>query len=378
MALFKDSFDGLIEEISVSKLMAFVASKINLSCDRVNKVLEIYEGDFKAAVEDNFGWLDKKEKENKWVEKWAGDKTQDLKDFIAILESEKIEVVTFLDEEYPQNLTILDKPPVALYYQGDIDLLNSDRKFITVVGSRNYTKYAELALNKILKPLCLGGVGVVSGLAIGIDGLSHIVALESEVPTIGVIGSGLDKDSFYPSLNWKTRCKMLDSGGLILSEYAPKTKPNVYTFPERNRILAALTDITFVVQASLKSGSLITADFARDLGKTVVTVPGSIFETTMGGNLKLIKDGANVATEAEDILSLLGLSAHGSLTGQKVELGNPEEKQVYGALSLEPKGVEDIANECDLDVLKVSTVLTFLELSGAACNMGENRWIRNV
>jgi DNA processing protein len=220
-------------------------------------------------------------------------------------------------------------------------------------------------------------VGVVSGLAVGIDAVSHNIALQNNAKTVGVIGSGLDQKSFYPSQNWHIRNKIIESGGCVLSEYAPGRLPNIYTFPQRNRILAALTDLTWVVQASLKSGSLITALQARELGKTLATTPADIRNKSFDGNLKLLKEGCQIVSEAQDIISLLGLKSHPEIQANKtIQFGSDDEKKLYEVLTIQPQNVENIAKSCKMLVTEVSGHLTMLELSGLALSVGSNEWIR--
>lgn len=368
MTLFESELD-----ISENALLTYLSGEVNLNPIRFKEVFSLYES-LNAAVFDDFNKFDKRK--NKWLEKWKGfDKTKFDK-MMESLQVNEISVLTIFDENYPEKLKILDDYPLVLYYQGDLSLFDK-KEVITVVGSRNYTRYAEILLNKTLKPTCQAGVGVVSGLALGIDGLSHQVALEGGSFTIAVIGSGLDDKSFYPSSNLGLKKQIIEQGGLVLSEYPPGFEATRFTFPRRNRILSALSELTWIVQAAKKSGTLITASLSRDLGKTVATTPGSVFEATLAGNLELIKDGASLITEPEDIFMLLGLKAYPEIvTERKIEFGSENEKKVYNILSLTPRLAEDVAGELDMKMTEINGVLTMLELSGLATSLGENQWIR--
>jgi len=352
-------------------LIAFVTSKINLNPERWDLIIKTY-GSLDVAVSDNFAQI-----KAKWLEKWPKemDLETEMKKFQLNLKNREIAIITHLDKAYPEKLKALTNYPMVLYFQGNLELLENTQ-MLTVVGSRNYTKYAQIILEKILKPACRLGIGVVSGLALGIDGISHQIALESKAPTIAVIGSGLDDESFYPRENLGLKKQLILNGNLILSEYPPGTTATVYTFPQRNRILAALSELTWVVQASKKSGSLITASQAQDLGKTIATTPGAIFEESLSGNIQLLKDGASLIIEPEDILQLLGLSRQIKTVVLDIQFDSEIEEKVYKQLSLSPQNIENISQNLKINLTELSGVLSMLELSGIATNIGQNQWIR--
>ena len=353
-------------------ILAYLCDKINLSPSKFQIVMKFYD-DLSSAVADNFFLI--QNLKLKWLFKFDIAKFElELSELQKQLELHKINLLTYLDEDYPPSLKNLENYPLVLFYQGNISKLKNTPS-LTVVGSRNTDVYAQLLLDKILSPACRLGVGVVSGLALGIDGMSHNVALDNNAYTIGVIGSGLDQKSFYPSQNWGIRNRILESGGCVISEYPPNKFPNIYTFPQRNRILAALTEVTWVVQASVKSGSLITALKARDLGKNLATTPADIRNLSYDGNIKLIKEGCEIITEAEDIISLLGLKVHNDIQPPaKLNFNSKQEKDVYDKLSIQPQNIDKLAEILKIDDLSLH--LTMLELSGLAMNVGENMWIR--
>ena len=353
-------------------ILAYLCDKINLSPSKLQIIMKFYDS-LNSAVADNFSLL--QNLKLKWLVKFEIAKLeQDLSELQIALTLHKISLLTFEDIDYPPSLKNLENYPLVLFYQGNVSKLK-EIPCITVVGSRNTDVYAQLLLDKILAPACRLGVGVVSGLALGIDGMSHNVALDNNSYTVGVIGSGLDQKSFYPSQNWGIRNRILESGGCVISEYLPNKLPNIYTFPQRNRILAALTEVTWVVQASVKSGSLITALKARDLGKNLATTPADIRNTGYDGNIKLIKEGCEIITEAEDIISLLGLKVHNEIQPPaKITFNSNQEKEVYEKLSIQPQNIDKLAEILNIDDLSLH--LTMLELSGLAMNVGENMWIR--
>jgi DNA processing protein len=363
-----------MHENSQNLLLACLAATINLNLPRLELILANYTT-LKDATSDNFELL--KNQNPTWLVKYWEQKPELNPEKLAQkLTSLEIGLVSILDDNYPAKLKFLPNPPILLYFQGDLDLVNSS-SLITVVGSRNLATYSKQIMNKILTPVIAKDVVVVSGLALGVDTLAHSLAVENQAKTIAVIGSGLDEEVFYPSQNLKLKKQILDFGGLILSEYPLNFRPTIYSFPARNRILAALSNLTWVVQASQKSGSLITAKVAFEIGKTVATTPASILDTNFEGNLKLIQEGASIISKSEDIEDILGLvQTQTSRVEKSVEFINLEEKIVYTNLSFSPQNLEKIVEISQLEFAQVQTTLTMLELRELVLNLGENNWVK--
>lgn len=204
-----------------------------------------------------------------------------------------IKYINMFDNEYPLLLKQIYDAPVVLFYKGNIELMA--RRCVAVVGSREPTNYGKAMAYNIGKSISKTGKVVVSGLASGIDGMAHFGALPN---TIAVIGSGLDIR--YPKEN-EWLYKKIENNGLILSEYVVGTRPNKYTFPARNRIISGLSESVIVVQAGIKSGALITAEFALENGRDVYAVPGNVNVLQSEGTNKLIKDGAYLYTTIDDL-----------------------------------------------------------------------------
>lgn len=219
-----------------------------------------------------------------------------------ILERENIKIITIKDNEYPKRLLNMQNPPFQLYVKGDIKKLYDDN--IAIIGSRNASEYGKKVSRKIAKDFSSLGINVVSGLAIGIDKFAHLGALDLRGGrTIAVLGNGLCKDLFYPKENLKVYERILEEGGGIVSEYSFFEGPKAYHFPERNRIISGLADKLLVVEASVKSGTLITVDFAIEQGKDVYAVPGNIDKYNSRGTNKLIQEGAIPFLSIEDIIN---------------------------------------------------------------------------
>lgn len=372
--LFASDFD--YHTVDSKIILAVLVDQINLNPARYLQIFGFYKS-LSAAIDDEFGLM--KHLKLKWLEKIeavSANLPAKIIELQKALQINKIQILDFDDSNYPKSLKILENYPLVLYTQGDVKQL-SNKILITVIGSRVIDTYAEIMSKQIVTPLCKLGVGIVSGLAVGMDGLAHQIALENKAITVGVIGSGLDQRSFYPSQNWAMKNQIIQAGGCVISEYAPGKLPNTYTFPQRNRLLAALTELTFVVQASSKSGSLITALKTRDLGKTLCTIPADIRNKSFDGNLKLMKEGCEIITESEDILGLMGLKMHPEIQIKETkQFGSKDEETVYNILSIQALNVEKIGEISKLDSTTVAVCLTMLELSGLAMNAGENDWIK--
>ena len=271
----------------------------------------------------------------------------------------KIKTVFWGDKEYPKLLAEIYDPPMILYCRGNIKLLDSI--CIAIVGSRKHTYYSRVVLESIIPSLAAANLTVVSGLALGVDGLAHYLALENGGKTIGVLGCGVE--NIYPIVNRSLGERMLNHGGLIISEFPPKTPPYKSNFPIRNRIIAGLSVGTLVVEARHDSGSLITAGLANEYGREVFALPGNIDSFASEGTNALIKQGAKMVTEAADILSELNIE---SVTPENllIEPQNKEEKLIFTALEKGPLAVDKISKTTNLDIVTINSLMSILEISG--------------
>ena len=290
------------------------------------------------------------------------------------------QIQILLHKDFPQTIQDLVDAPCLLYYQGDLSCFEL-RKNIAVVGSRQISTYTTRVLNTILPELTQADLGIVSGLALGVDSLAHKLSLGTRSKCIAFIGSGIDDASFYPSQNKLLKYEILENQGLICSEYPPGFQSMPYTFPRRNRFVASVADITWVVQASIKSGALITAKLALDFGKTVATTPSSVFDISFDGNLQLLKDGAQIVSQTGDLFELLNLSislpANRNLN-QNIDWSNysANSKTIFEKLSFEPQELQDIFLATKIPIPNLNTELSLLELAGLVENLGQGFWIR--
>ncbi|HET7834062.1 MAG TPA: DNA-processing protein DprA [Gallionella sp.] len=269
---------------------------------------------------------------------------------LAWLEDNNNHIVTLADSTYPQSLLNIPDPPLLLYVKGRLDLLN--RTALAVVGSRNATPQGIGNAEAFASSLSEAGLCVISGLAHGIDAAAHRGALRGSGSSIAVVGTGLDK--VYPAAN-RELAHALARQGTLISEFPLGTPPLAANFPRRNRIISGLSIGCLVVEASLQSGSLITARLASEQGRDVFAIPGSIHAPQSKGCHALIKQGAKLVESAQDILEELG----GLLTAAPTPIAPDPPAPVPEALLLEHLGFDPV----DLDTLSLRSGLTIAELS---------------
>lgn len=291
------------------------------------------------------------------------------------LEKHNITLLVETDPNYPSLLTEIPHPPYILYRRGEADLNNLP--LITLVGSRRCTPYGKRVAYQLAKDFVQAGIGVVSGLALGIDAASHEGALHAQGLTIAVLGNSLDDHSIAPRSNFALAQSILSHSGALLSEYPPVTSASPYTFPARNRIMAGMTLGTVVVESTEKSGTLITAQMALEYNREVFAVPGSIFSEASSGPNHLIRSGAKIVTSVADVLEELNLSSHPkSSTSAASENLSPEEAALLRLLSHEPLHIDNILKATTLDTSRANSTLTLLELKGLAKNIGAMTYIK--
>ncbi len=267
-------------------------------------------------------------------------------------------VIVLGDPRYPKLLLEAADPPLLLYAQGRVDLLQADA--LAVVGSRNPTPQGTENARAFSAHLSQAGLTVVSGMALGIDTAAHHGALEGSAGTIAVVGTGLDR--VYPSRNLKLAHRIA-SNGLMLSEYPLGTPPLPAHFPPRNRIIAGLAWGTLVVEAALQSGSLITARLASEAGRDVFAIPGSIHSPQSRGCHALIKQGAKLVETAQDILEELGLAdADSNRPATAVDAGPGD--PLLAALGFDPVTLDALVARTGRPTAELNVRLLDLELAG--------------
>ena len=271
-----------------------------------------------------------------------------------------------LPDDFPPALKEIPQPPAELYLRGTLPD-PTQFYYLAVVGSRKYTAYGREAAERIIAGLAGYPICIVSGLAMGIDGIAHRAALDAGLPTVAVPGSGLDQSVIYPRTHLNLAREILENGGALLSEYEPMLRAAPWTIPRRNRILAGLCQGVLIIEAEEKSGTLITARLALDYNRNIFTVPGSIFSATSKGTNKLIKQGATPITSATDLLLELGFLEQAQFSSDQktldLTLYTLDEQAILTLLD-EPLSREDILTAILLTPAKALSTLTVLEIKG--------------
>ena len=292
----------------------------------------------------------------------------DINEELNLINKHNIEVVAFDETEYPENLKTIYDPPPILYIKGK--LKQKDNLSVAIVGSRRASFYGLSMAEGIASELAEFGITVISGMARGIDGAAHKGALKVEGRTIAVLGSGLD--CVYPPENKKLFGQIVESGAVI-SEFPMGTKPLAGNFPRRNRIISGLSQGVVVVEASRNSGALITADFALEQSREVFAIPGKADSLTSFGTNRLIKQGAKLVDNVEDIIEELQLKIKDHIKQSKIKKSKEsvippklnltlEEDKIYNNINAKPKYVDEIIEDSGLSTERVLVNLMQMEI----------------
>ena len=291
-----------------------------------------------------------------------------------IMKQEQITVLTKDDERYPDLLKTIYDPPFCLFARGT---LNFSRCYpLAVVGTRKCTPYGTQVTQEMVGMLARHGITIVSGLALGIDGIAHETTLQAGGNTIAVLGSGINRHHVYPAAHRQLADRIIEKGGAIISEFPPGTLPSKFTFPRRNRIISGLSLGTLVIEAAEKSGALITSSCALDHGREIFAVPHPITSKTGMGPNKLIKEGAHIVTSAEDIIDILNLRELETYTQNKQIIPDtPVEAKLLKYLSREPSHVDALTKASGLTSSEVNSTLTIMEMKGHVRNIGNMQYV---
>ncbi len=286
-----------------------------------------------------------------------------------------IQALFYLDENYPQRLRHYDESPLMLYYKGTAEL-NAER-VVAVVGTRSPTSRGKAICEDIVDGLKDYNVLVVSGLAYGIDITAHRQCIQSGIPTIGVLGHGLDK--VYPAEHQQTALDMMEQGG-VLTEFSYKTEPNRQHFPMRNRIIAGMCDALLVIETAQRGGSMISAELANAYNKDVFAVPGRIKDKASKGCNHLIKTHkAALLEKAEDIAYIMRWEKGENKSGvQKqlfVELTETEQKVVDILQKADETGIDELTFQAGINPSQLSSILLNLEFKGMVKSLPGKRFM---
>lgn len=277
------------------------------------------------------------------------------------VKSFNLDYITIIDKEYPKLLKEIYDPPIVLYCYGNKNSLDLSNK-LAVVGTRKISSYAKQILPKLLLPIIKTNIVIVSGLAVGVDGLSHQIAVDNNQPTIAVLGSGVDWPSLYPKQHYNLARNIINNNGIIISEYPPGTASLPENFPRRNRIISGLCQATLIVEAANRSGSLITAYQALEQNRELMAIPGSIHLTNSQGTNKLIQQGAKLISTSNDILETYQIQTQ-DINKINSHL-NKIEKQIVKLLQTDPLTVDKLSEYSKIDIVTLNATLSMLEIKG--------------
>lgn len=282
------------------------------------------------------------------------------------VEKRGINILTFDDNRYPYMLSQIYNPPIVLYYKGDLFGCNLE-KTVAFVGSRRASTNGKDSVKSLISTFRNSDICIVSGLAEGIDAVSHRSAIENNLKTIGVIASGFDYS--YPASNKDLYEKLEHGCGAVVTEYYPTFEPIRFRFPQRNRIVTGLSYGTVVGEAAIKSGALISANLTLEQGRELMCIPGSINNKNTEGIYKLLKNGATMVTTGEDVLNALGweIISQTSLKQEEntqTSITDSLQKKLYDIISVEPKGFDELQAETGIETDELLTTLTVMEIEG--------------
>ncbi|MBQ0016595.1 MAG: DNA-processing protein DprA [Bacteroidales bacterium] len=280
-----------------------------------------------------------------------------------------IQMLYYTDQNYPQRLNRTEciDTPIVLFMQGQCDLNNT--KTMAMVGSRRATEYGKEQTTRIVNSMQGDNILVISGLAYGIDGWAHRSALDNQLPTVAVLGHGLD--NIYPSQHRKLASDIINHGGALVTEYPSGTKINPVYFPARNRIVAAMSDVVIVVEAADKGGALITANIACGYNRDVMAVPGRLDDTySVGCNNLIASHKASILRSADDIYDMMNWTSlqrkpDGGKQQELFKSLGPNEQSVYNILkTYGPQTIDEMTTHTTLSLTKIADALLNLELDG--------------
>ncbi|MDX2496084.1 MAG: DNA-processing protein DprA [Desulfuromusa sp.] len=289
------------------------------------------------------------------------------------LELLQVRLISFWDDDYPSLLREIHDPPALLYLRGKLPV----KDCFAIVGSRRATNAGLTSTRELATTLARHDICIVSGLARGVDSAAHRGALDAEGATIAVLGCGIDR--IYPPENSKLFHEIQQTNAII-TEYPPETPPLAGHFPGRNRIISGLSRGVLIVEAAEKSGSLITGDFALEQGRELFAIPGALQNPNSKGTNRLLKEGAQLVTEAEDVLQILWPNQPSEQ--KQIQYNNFTDQldepalSVFQMLGHEPRHSDEIARECGLTPMELSAILLDLELRGGIQTLPGNNYIR--
>ena len=262
--------------------------------------------------------------------------------------------------EFPALLREIPQPPKSLNFRGVLP--PSQLTLLSVVGSRKYTSYGKQVIEELISGLKKYPIGIVSGLALGIDSLAHEAALKNNLYTLAIPGGGLDDEFLYPAIHKNLAHRILAAGGGLMSEFASDFQATNWSFPQRNRLVAGISEATLLIEAAEMSGTLITARMATDYNRELLVVPGSIFSKTSAGVHQFLKLGATPITCAADILAVLHIEETSSRDPLPRPALTPTETHIMELLH-EPKHRDELIRTLNMNTAQAAQILMMMELN---------------
>lgn len=279
-----------------------------------------------------------------------------------------IKKIGFKDKLFPDKLLDIKSHPKNLFIIGEMPNL----PMVAIVGTRRPSEYGRQITYRLSYDLAISGFAIVSGLAIGVDAIAHRAALDAGGKTIAVLGNGLDQ--IYPTSNRNLGIDILKNKGTIISEYETKTPPLKHHFPARNRIISGLAEAVIITEADVKSGSLITANFALEQDRLIMAVPGNVSSLKSAGPNNLIKSGAYLVSDAVDVLAILGYK-NPKLSPKTIKAKSKEETIIIDLISSGICTTAEIIEKSKISADKVASVISLMEITGKIRNLGAGQWV---
>lgn len=307
---------------------------MRLSNDKKIKLLKKYRDE--ENIRKNSGKI--KELEDVDLKELTEEKIESFNEYI---KNNGIGYITIKSKDYPEKLKYVEEPPYVIFYKGNLDLLKG--RLAAVIGARKCSTYGAQVSKIIAKEMSENNITVVSGLASGIDSIAQKSAINYIGKTIGVLGCGIDV--IYPKNNRLLYEEIIQNDGLIISEFLPKTPPMAYNFPRRNRIISGISEKLVIIEATVKSGSLITVNYALNLGIDIMAIPGPVFNGNSEGCNKLIRDGAKPFTEMQDLYDFFNINKE---SNKKTE-NNNYKSMLLNIINREPMHLDDIIDAANVD-----------------------------
>jgi len=284
-------------------------------------------------------------------------------------------IVPISDSRYPKLLKVLGKDaPKQLYYKGNWEE-GIFENCLAVVGSRRMTSYGRQITEKLVSEIASVGITIVSGFMYGIDAVSHKAAIDVGGRTIAVMPCGIDL--IHPDYQKDLYQEILENKGLVISEYEGNFLPTLWTYPRRNRLVAGLSKAVMVVEAGEKSGSLITANFAKKYKRKVFAVPGPLTSSLSKGICQLIKEGADVVTGASDVLDFFGKRLTIKATETRVSVNSLIEQKIIQKLQQESMEIDALSRTLGISAAEIGTVVSLMQIKGLVFNENGKYYIKN-